>query len=189
MQRAPRASSGLANTTCAAAAATLSWLGAAACSGVDDGGASDQGRTEHELRNSDPNTDDPITGCVGRSGGTLTASATSISLGQSVTLTWHATLPAGCANVSLHLGSSTPVATSGSMTVTPQANITYSLTAVSAGATVFLASVSLNVAFPPAVTIIANNQIPMLCTSTSTRPCSPRGGIPNATTGSSSRRW
>ncbi|HEX4341020.1 MAG TPA: hypothetical protein VH062_34160 [Polyangiaceae bacterium] len=144
------------------------WLGLPACGGVDDGGASGEGQAGNELRNSDPNTDEPSTGCAGRAQGTLTASSASVSLGQSVTLTWHASIAGGCGNVSFHLGSAAAVAASGSMTVTPQANISYSLTAVGPGVAVYLATVSLNVALPPAVTITANNQIPMLAQALAT---------------------
>ena len=85
----------------------------------------------------------------------LTASTTSILLGQSATLTW-STTRAQSAAIDNGVGAVTPIA-AGSTTVTPTATTTYTLTAAgAAGTTPATASVTITVIGPPTAQLTAS---------------------------------
>lgn len=89
------------------------------------------------------------TSCADKVSGHLSASSTSIGPGDSVTLSWSASVPAGCTAVlGVHVANQS-VPYTGSMSVKPSATITYYLTKITAVATTALSSVTITVGGVP----------------------------------------
>lgn len=99
--------------------------------------------------------------CLGEIQASLTASPSTINLGQSVSLRWDATVPSGCGMVGLRLDSTT-VPTTGSRSLQPIADTTYILRAVFGNSTRTLATRTVRVILPQTVTINSSFQKPLL---------------------------
>ena len=103
--------------------------------------------------------------------GSVHASAPSVPVGGSVTLSWSLKLPTGCPYITVRFNGA-PVSASGSRVETPIADSTYRLTAAlgSASRLIGSADVKVIIANGATVDITANNQAPLLVQSL---------GIPN----------
>lgn len=99
--------------------------------------------------------------CIGGVTATLTVSPTTVNLGQSYTVTWKATLPAGCAAVQIYLNSAAMPA-AGFRTIQALATTGYTLRAQMGKAYRTLANRSIQVILPPTVTISSNTVKPLL---------------------------
>src|SRR5262249_20433622 len=107
----------LAHLVAIVAIVAIAGAGTAACNGAVD---ADDGTetTQAELRARVPNEDPPFIDCVGGAVGTLTASTSAPTVGNSVTLTWNVTAPVGCSGLQLDV-SGMAVGRQGTTTVWP----------------------------------------------------------------------
>src|SRR5262245_43181620 len=67
--------------------------------------------------------------CMGDVQATFTVTPSTVNLGQSATLSWKATIPSGCSSIGLRLDN-LAVPNTGSRTIWPDANTSYTLRAV-----------------------------------------------------------
>lgn len=111
---------------------------------------------------SDPESDPfPIPYCLSEVVVNRFVGPSQVNLGQAATLEWSVSAPASCTGLTFKVAGQT-VGRSGSLTVTPEADTTYSLQVIFLSMPMGLAQVRVNVVLPQTVNIRWNDQVALL---------------------------
>jgi hypothetical protein len=121
-----------------------------------------QGASSAHAIPTDPEDTESLPACLRNTGvSSYGATPLTVSLGDSSTLAWRATVPDGCANLTLYLNGQA-VGRQGSLVVTPMANTTYTLEARWPGQLPrTVATLTIMVDLPEQVTIDDDDQQPL----------------------------